>query len=361
MKVTKTEITISNQTIARLVIWAGVIVLAIKFLAGTTHPLQLIFVAFFLSLALSPAVNGISRRLHLKSRAAATGLAYLLVLLFLAVFVTTVVPPLARQTVSFVRDAPTTLNSLKTEDSTAGRFVRKYHLQDDIDGLSTNLSDRTKNLREPVITTAGKVGSTLISILAILALTFMMLVEGPSWLSRLLSLQPAEKRDHYRQLAKRMYRVITGYVNGQVLLALIGAGFDFVALVIASTVLNVSVNAVALAGIIAVTGLIPMIGHTIGASLVVLACLFVSVPLAIVMAIIMVVYQQLENITIQPYIQAKYNELTPLLVFIAALVGISFGGLLGGFVAIPAAGCARVLFLDYYERKHGTTKLPSAV
>jgi predicted PurR-regulated permease PerM len=53
--------------------------------------------------------------------------------------------------------------------------------------------------------------------------------------------------------------------------------------------------------------------------------------------------------TIQPVIQARKSELTPLIVFIAALVGLSFGGLLGAIVAIPAAGCLKVLFNDYYR------------
>jgi len=100
--------------------------------------------------------------------------------------------------------------------------------------------------------------------------------------------------------------------------------------------------------------LIPMIGNTIGGILVVLACLFVSTPLAIIMAIFFVLYQQIENVSLQPYIQAKYNELTPLLVFVAALIGISYAGFLGALIAIPVAGCAKILFLDYLERKQRT-------
>jgi len=69
------------------------------------------------------------------------------------------------------------------------------------------------------------------------------------------------------------------------------------------------------------------------------------------MAIFFILYQQIENVTLQPYIQSKHNELTPMLVFIAALLGIGFGGLLGGLVAIPIAGCLKVLAEDYFERK----------
>lgn len=336
----------------------GVVILtllAIRFISNVQHVLELIFVAFFLCLALNPIVSWISKQLKLKSRAAATGIAYVTVVLVLSAFVISVVPPLVRQTVDFVRQAPATISSLKDNGSAAGRFVVKYNLQDNVDGLSQSIRDHTKNFQEPVISTATKVGSALISIITVFVLTFMMLVEGPIWLKKYWTIHPKSRREHDQQLASRMYRIVTGYVNGQVVLAALAATMNLLALLIASTLLHVSVNAVALAGIIFIAGLIPMIGQMIGGTIVVLACLLVSVPLAIIIAIFILVYQQIENITLQPYIQAKYNQLTPLLVFVAALLGIGFGGLLGAFIAIPAAGCAKILLEDYIET-HGLSQ-----
>jgi predicted PurR-regulated permease PerM len=43
--------------------------------------------------------------------------------------------------------------------------------------------------------------------------------------------------------------------------------------------------------------------------------------------------------------------MSPLLVFMAVVVGVSFSGLLGGLVAIPIAGCIRVLILDYLRSR----------
>ena len=39
--------------------------------------------------------------------------------------------------------------------------------------------------------------------------------------------------------------------------------------------------------------------------------------------------------------------MSPLLVFLSVVIGISFGGLFGGLFAIPIAGCIRILVLDY--------------
>lgn len=345
------EVTVSNRTVVRLILLTLVTILGIRFALSVSNVLVLLFVAFFLALALNPGVSWIARNLKLKSRVAAVGISYVLVLTVLGAFLTYVVPPLVRQTVDFINDAPETIESLKTDDSSAGRFVRRYNLDEQLEGFTNNLQQRTKNFRQPVVATAGRVGNALVSIITVLVLTFMMLVEGPIWIKRYWRHMPNRRRKHDQMVAEKMYRVVTGYVNGQLLLAVIAASFAFIVLVIASTLLNVSINAVALAGILVFTGLIPMIGNTIGGVIVTAACLFVSVPLAIIMAVFFVLYQQIENVSLQPYIHSKYNELSPLLVFVAALMGIGFGGLLGGLIAIPAAGCAKVLLMDYLERR----------
>ena len=346
-----TEVTVSNRTILRVLLIMVAMFLALRIIGSAAHILELIFIAAFLALALNPTVGWIAHKLQLKSRAAATGIAYLAVVAILVSFTSLVVPPLVSQTINFVRNAPQTISNLKDDSTSVGKFVRHYHLEDQVDGLSQNIQQHTKNIQQPVLSTASKVGSALITILTVFVLTFMMLVEGPEWLERYWRYTPRKNNAHEKVLLNEMYRVITGYVNGQLLLSVIGSVLGLVALLIASTLLHVSINAIALAGILLITGLIPMIGHVIGAVIVVIACSFVSLPLAIIMAIFLLLHQQVENISLQPYIQAKYNELTPMLVFIAALLGIGVGGLIGAFVAIPAAGCAKILFKDYIAHR----------
>lgn len=348
----KITVTVSNRTVLRVITIIILSYLGLRFLINVSNVLTLIFIAFFLALALNPAIGWIARRLKSRSRVAATGIAYVAVLAVVIGFFSFIIPPLVGQTADFVRDVPQTIQNAEEQDTALGRFVRRHKLDDQLDSISRDFSTKViPQFSGTVFNTATRIGTAIVSIVIVLVLTFMMLVEGPAWLDKLWSIQPKERRDHNKALAFKMYRVVTGYVIGQVIIALIGGGFALVALMIASTVLNAPVNAVALAGIVTMMGLIPMIGNTIGAAIVVLISLFVSAPLAIVMAIFFLVYQQIENVTIQPYIQAKHNAMTPLLVFTAALLGVGFGGLLGGFVAIPAAGCLKVLVDDYFSRK----------
>ena len=347
----KIEVTVSNRTVIRVILLVVITFMGIRFVMNISHALTLIFSSFFLALALNPAVSWISHKLRIKSRAVATGIAYVSVLAFLVAFMAAVVPPMVRQTTSFISNLPNTIESVRSADSGIGRLVQKYDLQDNVDDVAEDMRGRIKNLPEPVLSTASRVGSGLISLIAVLVMTFMILVEGPMWLKRLLELQSPKNREHRKDLALQMYRIITNYVNGQLLIAAIAASFAFIAMVIASNIFDVYINPLGLAGIIALTGLIPMIGNTLGAGIVVLVSALSSFPLAITMGIFFLVYQQIENISIQPYIQSKKNELSPLLVFIAALCGIGLGGLLGGFIAIPLAACMRIFLHDYLEQR----------
>lgn len=348
----KTEITVSNRTIIRIIVIVVATFLGFRFLTRISHPLTLVFSAFFLAMALNPAVSWISRHLKIKSRAGATGIAYISVLALLVGFMVAVVPPLFRQTSDFISTLPSKVEDLQDSNSGFGRIVSRYGLEEQVDNIADNMRQRAKDLPEPVLSTASKVGSALVSLVAVLVMTFMMLIEGPAWFDKIVALQNKKAREHRKQIALRMYRVITNYVNGQLLIAIIAAFFALIAMLIGSAIFKQSsINAVGLAGIIALTGLIPMIGNTIGAVIVVLVCALSSFPLAIAMGIFFLVYQQIENVTIQPLIQSRKNELTPLLVFIAALCGIGIGGLLGAFVAIPLAACLRILVKDYLEHR----------
>jgi predicted PurR-regulated permease PerM len=174
----------------------------------------------------------------------------------------------------------------------------------------------------------------------------MMLVEGPKWVRLGFELTPPKKRKHARDLLNDMYKVVKGYVNGQVLLAAIASLMILPGLLI----FDVSYP-VALLGIVFICGLIPMVGHTIGAVIVTIVALFTSPLSAIGILAYYILYQQIENYLIQPRVQANSTNMSPLLVFASVIVGVSFSGLFGGLVAIPIAGCLRILVLDQLHQR----------
>ncbi|HLZ14867.1 MAG TPA: AI-2E family transporter [Candidatus Saccharimonadales bacterium] len=344
------EFTISSRTVIRVLALVLVSILALAALRRAEHALVLIFTAFFLALALNGPVHWVAVRLPGKrrgSRAAATAISFFVVIAFLAGFLALIGPPLVRQTSNFISAAPAIVENARDQNSTLGQFITRYNLQGQVDKLSHQLSDRLGNIGGTALGGLEKLGSSIFSVLTILVLTFMMLTEGPRWLRFIRDLVPDEHHGRLDRLALDMYKVVKGYVNGQVVLAFIASSLLLPALII----LHVSYPA-ALLVVVFVCGLIPLIGHTIGAVIVTTVALFHSPWAAIIILAYYILYQQIENYIIQPRIQANSTNMSPLLVFAAVIIGVSFGGLFGGLVAIPAMGCLRIFALDYLRSRH---------
>ncbi|MFO0920451.1 MAG: AI-2E family transporter [Candidatus Saccharimonadales bacterium] len=343
-------ISITTNTLIKAILVAAIAIIGYQMIGSISHELKLIAISLFLAIGLNPAVTWITVRIKSKSRLRATGAAYIIVITLLIGFLSLVIPPLVKQTTKFVTTVPSTLNALKTQDSPLANTLRRYQLNDYIDEAVNNFKDRfDDDLSKPIISTAGRVGGTVVSIITVLILTFMMLVEGPIWFNQYLALQPEKLRSKRKKTIKSMYRVITGFFYGQMLIAFIAATFAAIMLLILNAIFGVSVNAIALSGIVFIFGLIPLVGNIIAAGIVVLICLISSWPMALIMLGFFILYQQIENATLQPYIQSRKNQLTPLTVFIAALLGAGLGGVLGALAAIPLVGCARILLEDYIK------------
>lgn len=347
----RTVIKIDNSTVIRVLFIVLLGILAFSILNRIVQPMILIVISFFLAIGLNPTVSWISSKLRSGSRALATGFAYIIVVAFLTTFFALVFPPIVKQTIDFVKQVPNTLQDLRQNNETVKNIIEKYKIDKEVDQFTNDLGSRLTAIGKPALSAASKIGTTLANILVVFVLTFMMLVEGPGWFDKYIKTLKPEKRQRQKDLSKKMYKVIVGYVNGQVIIAALGGFFTTLTLIIASRILGVDINSVALGGIVALFALLPLVGTTIGAVLAVLSVLIVSLPLAIIMIIFFIVYQQIENMTIQPYIQSRNNTMTPLLIIISALLGVSLGGILGALLAIPAGGCIKVLIDDYYSRK----------
>jgi predicted PurR-regulated permease PerM len=344
------EVSVSNRTVVRVLALVIGSYLLLTLVREASHALTLIFVALFLSLALNAPVHWISQRLPGKkrgSRTLATAVSFMLVVLMLAVFVFSIVPPLVRQTGTFVEAAPELVNDLRDENSSLGQFVRRYNLENQVNKFSGQISGWANEFTNSAVGTATRVTSSIVSLITVLVLTYMMLIEGPRWLNFGRRLLTAEREEHAEKLTHDMYKVIKGYVNGQLLLALIAA------MLIAPPLFILDISyPVALMVVVFICGLIPMIGHTIGAIIVSIVALFTSPLSAILILAYYITYQQIENYAIQPRIQANSTDMSPLLVFTSVIIGASINGIVGAIVAIPIAGCLRILVLDYLNRKN---------
>lgn len=344
------ELIISNRTIIRVAVLVLAILIAIWAINIARHSLLLIFISFFLALALNAPVQFITRNLPGKlrgSRSFGTAISYLIVVIILGAFLVYLVPPLVHQSENFISAAPKIITEFRDQSGAVGNFIRHYHLQKQVSILSGQLSSRLHDLGGKAFSEIFNIGKSIFALLAVIVLTFMMLVEGPKWIGVFRRMIPSRRHNLVDRLANDMYKVIKGYVNGQVVLAAIAALFITPALYL----LHIS-HPLALMVVVFICGLIPMVGHTIGAVIVTIVALFHSFTAGVIILIYYILYQQFENYIIQPKLQANVTKMSPLLVFASLVIGVNFAGLFGGLIAIPVAGCLRIAVLEILRSKN---------
>jgi predicted PurR-regulated permease PerM len=350
----KTKIDIDTRTFVRfwlVVLGLGFAVLAIY---HALPALMIIGISFFLALALNAPVSRLARFLPGRSRVAATAIAYVAVILLLGAVILLVVPPIVQQTAKLLENVPTVVESVTNQTAGLGGIVEQYNLQPQLDAavnsIRENAAGWASNVGQSVISGIGSVFSFFAALLLVLVLTFLMLIEGPKWMERLWRLyQNRTRMESHRRVLDRMYNVVTGYVTGQLTVSALGATFAGLAVFILSFIFPVVPASLAMptAAVTFVMSLIPMFGATIGGVIITALLAFNSIPAAIIYAIFFIVYQQIENNFISPHIQSRRIELSALAVLAAVTIGLYTFGVVGGIIAIPIAGCIRVLLDEY--------------
>ena len=355
----KVRIEIDTKTFVRF--WLVVIGFGIGILAlySARTALVIIGTAFFLALALNGPVSRLSRHLPDRSRTLSTAIAFFAVVLFLGAVIFLVIPPVVQQTVKFLDNAPTLVQTVSDQWHGVGDLVAKYHIQPQVDQAVSAIRDNAghwaSGFGRNFLSGLGSAMSLFAASLLVLVLTFLMLIEGPTWMERIWSVYKNDRRVRtHKRLVHRMQAVVSGYVSGQLSVS----GIDAVAAGITVFILSrffgeVPANlALPTVAICFTFSLIPLFGATVAGIIVTLLLAINSLPAAAIFAVYFVIYQQLENNVISPRIQSKRIELSPLAVLTAVTIGLYVFGIAGGIISIPIAGCVKVLVEDYFE-DHG--------
>lgn len=361
------KVDIDTKTFVRF--WLVILgFVAAAYLIYSAHvALIIIGVSLFLALALNVPVSKIANRLPGKNRIGAAALSYVAVVAVLGAVVFLVVPPMVQQTAKFMQTIPGVVDSASTQWTVVNDLIDRYELRDEVNNalqsIKDNASSWATNLGQGVVAGVGSVVNFITASILVLVLTFLMLIEGPAWIRRLWNLYDNSAiMTRHKAVVDRMYQVVTGYVTGQLTVSAIGAAAAGLAVFTLSLIFtDLPTNlAIPTAAITFVLSLIPMFGATIGGIIITALLAFNNIPAAIIYAIFFVVYQQIENNMISPHIQSKRLDLSALTILIAVTIGIYMFGIIGGIIAIPIAGCIRVLLDEFLKnakaRRSANTK-----
>ena len=322
---------------ALLAFWLGSQILAI----GST--LILIVVALFLAAGLNPAVEWFQGRGMRRSWAVLAVIT--LVLVALVGFVWAIVPVISDQISTITQSAPGWLDQLQ-ENRRVQELDDKY---DVIAKVREKIEegDLVSDVAGGALGIGLRVLSTLFNGFIVVVLMLYFLAGLDATKGALLQLAPASKRERADMLTDRVIKGVGGYVSGAFIVALCAGLSSLVFLF----VVGLGEYAVALAFVVALLDVIPMIGATIGA-VVVTAIGFATDPrIGIACAIFYLVYQQVENYLIYPRVMSRSVDIPGSVTVIAALVGAALLGVVGALLAIPTAAAVLMLTRELFVRR----------
>jgi predicted PurR-regulated permease PerM len=315
-------------------------IVLMRALGSVSQVFVLILIAFFLATGLNPAVEAIRSRG--VSRVTAVTIIFVSVIAFVIFFAWVVIPPVVSQGSQLINSLPSLLQDLKS-NATINRLNEQFAI---IDTLQAKLREFTEDGTLLVSTFGGVIGvgrsviSGTFSALTILVLTLYFITSLPQMVKLGVRLAPASRRDRVAKLTNAIIARVGSFVGAQIFIAFMAAIF----VVVLGMLLGLP-SPVAIAMVVFVCALVPLIGHFLGSAVVTIIALTVSIPVGVIALITYIVYVQIENYIVTPRIMKKTLEVPGAVTIVAALIGSSLLGLVGGLLAVPVAA-AIILILD---------------
>ena len=356
----KVKIEIDTKTLIRfwLVIFGFIILAGAIWIAKDV--LIMIIIAAFLALALNSPVAKIAKILpgSSKNRVGATAVAYLIIVLIFGALFSVLTPIITDQVKHFSKDLPQIVQNYTGEQSGIRRFITENHLEgmisQAVDSVTRSINSSVSKIGDVFFGSIASIVGWIISLFMVLAMAFLMLVEGPDLIDKIFKVFYTDKilEKNHRRILSRMYGTVSGYVSSIVTICSISATCGSIATAILALIFGFPISLIApIAVLLFVFGMIPMVGTPIAG---VLSALIIGLNLptaGLIFLAYFLIYQQIENNVISPMVQARNNQLSALIIFIALTVGVYAFGLLGALLAIPLAACAKILVQEQLKSR----------
>lgn len=334
----------SNQT--KLIVVLILLVASVFLLRQFSRMAIPLVIAAILAYVLTPAVNLLGRRLHIK-RIFAILITYLLMLVIIGGVISMVVPMLSRQAGDVgleIREMLFQVNRLLGGTFVVGGIT--------LDGreIARQLNGSIQNMLQPVFGSTFTIVRDIVTTLAWIVFTIVVsiyLIKDASALRMWLeSLPPAAYREDFITLRDEISTIWSSFFRGQLVLALI------VAVLITTVYVSVGLSSALVMGVLAgLLEFMPSLGHGIW--------LCVALPLAffrgstwlpvsnlafmLIVLGIHIIFEQFDANYLIPRIIGRSVRLPPLVVILGIIAGASVAGVLGVMLAAPTIASLRVV------------------
>ena len=307
--------------------------------------LLLLLVALFLSLAVEPGVNRLTKRGW--RRGSATGLILVGVVITSLVFVGAIGALVGEQIADLLTESETYVNrTVDFLNDTFGTHIDAKSVIESIQDPNGAVQEFIQSQQERVVDISVAALGILVKGLSVLLFTFYLVADGPKLRRVICSRLRPERQKRVLDTWELAIEKTGGYLYSRALLAGISTLFHWVMLQALGTKAPV---ALALwVGV--VSQFLPVVGTYLAGALPVVVTFIDSPPKALVVLVFVLIYQQMENYLFLPRITARTMDLHPAVAFGSAIAGAAVLGAVGAVLAIPGAAMVQALLGDIGER-----------
>ena len=315
--------------------------------ASIADAFLIVFVGVFLALVFEyplrfvMAKTGLSRGLAATITVLGTAVAVTLLALLLLV-------PLVGSVRDFLHDLPQTVDQLRNSDelSSLGDTGAGGNVQEGANAAAASVPDAIS----AVLGIAGDFFSVFLAGFTILFVCLFLLVDIGKLRAALSSVMMPGEDDRWLAVWDKITESVSRWAIGVVVVATIaGTTQGLTAWLLGSS------YALALGVIAGLFDMIPNIGATMAAFILV-PTLWAEegVTAAIIMLVVILVYQQVENSIITPKVQGKAVQLSPFFIIVAVTLFGALLGVLGALTAVPLAATIQIFVQELTAARRAT-------
>ncbi len=346
---------VDTKTFVRFWLVVAVLALAVLLISQASAGLLIVGIAIFIAIAVRPLVVKVEKVLGKERRALSAGLTVGGLVLIIGTALAIIGPTVVSETTTFLKDAPQMLSEGTSSWNQINDFGKFFGIEDAHAQIVSGLKDLSGTLldgfKTNFLSSVGAVGSFLASLILTIVIAILWLIQGPEIMEKFWQKVTSKNSDVgklSRRIVSEMSEVVSKYVGGQALVALLDGTVTGIIVFVLSLIFGFSSGlAFPMALIAAIFYLIPMFGPLITAVVVSLIT-FISAPLAgLIFLVVYVIYEQIENNLIAPKVQGNALDLPSVIILIAVTIGIYMFGLIGAIISIPIAGMVKVLIDEY--------------
>jgi predicted PurR-regulated permease PerM len=324
--------------------------LVLLFLYTIRSVLLLLIIALILSIALHPLMRRLMH--HRIKRVAAAIIALSITILILLGIIGAIASPLVTQGGSLITNAPALIDSATTNPAYK-QLDKKFGFIRSVKEYAKQAPELLSKHSNSLVGFVGSAFSAASDLAVIFVMVLFMLIEGPSLWVLFVQLLSKQHGRFVDSVAQKIIIAIGGFVNGNLFISVIAGVVTLITLLIVGVP-----YAFALAALVAVFDLIPLIGASIATIVVALVSLSQGVVATLIVIAILLTYQFVEGNLIQPVVYGKSVRLSQLLIVIATVVGGLLGGIVGVLLAIPIAAACQIIIVEILRANGNPVDVP---